>query len=55
VWWKSCGRKQSSRHHFSFDPDPAGAGRARWTMLWKPALNAFSITFGDRWAAAETY
>ena len=28
--------------------DPTGAGRARWTMRWKPALNAFAITFGDR-------
>ncbi|GAA2912361.1 hypothetical protein Acy02nite_91440 [Actinoplanes cyaneus] len=30
------------------------AGRARWTMHWKPVLNAFAITFGDRWPAAET-
>jgi putative transposase len=22
---------------------------------WKPALNAFAITFGDRFPAAETY
>ena len=35
--------------------DPTGAGRARWTMRWKPALNAFAITFQDRWPAAETY
>ena len=28
---------------------------ARWTMRWKPALNAFAITFGDRFPAAETY
>jgi len=28
---------------------------ARWTMRWKPALNAFAITFADRWPAAETY
>ena len=32
-----------------------GTGRARWTMRWKPVLNAFAITFGDRWPAAETY
>ena len=25
--------------------DPTGRGRARWTMRWKPALNAFAITF----------
>jgi putative transposase len=35
--------------------DPTGRGRARWAMRWKPALNAFSITFGDRFPAAETY
>ena len=35
--------------------DPTGHGRARWTMRWKPALNAFAITFADRWPAAETY
>ena len=35
--------------------DPTGRGRARWTMRWKPALNAFAITFSDRWPAAETY
>ncbi|MBS4104059.1 IS256 family transposase [Tsukamurella paurometabola] len=35
--------------------DPTGAGRARWTMRWKPALNAFAITFADRWPSAETY
>jgi putative transposase len=35
--------------------DPTGAGRARWTMRWKPVLNAFAITFGDRWPAAESY
>ena len=35
--------------------DPTGVGRARWTMRWKPALNAFAITFGERFPAAETY
>jgi transposase-like protein len=35
--------------------DPTGAGKTRWTMRWKPALNAFAITFADRWPAAETY
>ncbi len=35
--------------------DPTGQGRARWAVRWKPALNAFSITFGDRFPAAETY
>lgn len=35
--------------------DPTGTGRARWAMRWKPALNAFAITFGDRFPAAENY
>ena len=35
--------------------DPTGVGRTRWTMRWKPALNAFAITFSDRFPAAETY
>jgi putative transposase len=35
--------------------DPTGTGRARWAMRWKPVINAFAITFGDRWPAAETY
>lgn len=28
--------------------DPTGRGRARWVMRWKPALNAFAITFEGR-------
>lgn len=28
--------------------DPTGGGRARWMMRWKPALNAFAITFAGR-------
>ncbi|MGW5749208.1 IS256 family transposase [Amycolatopsis sp. NPDC003861] len=35
--------------------DPTGTGRARWAMRWKPVINAFAITFGDRWPGAETY
>ena len=35
--------------------DPTGTGRKRRTMRWKPALNAFAITFADRFPAAETY
>jgi putative transposase len=35
--------------------DPTGTGQIRWTMRWKPALNAFAITFSDRFPAAETY
>ena len=35
--------------------DPTGRGRARWTMRWKPALNAFAVTFADRMPTAETY
>ncbi len=33
--------------------DPKGPGQARWTMRWKPALNAFAVTFADRMPAAE--
>ena len=28
--------------------DPTGQGRQRWTNRWKPALNAFDITFDGR-------
>ena len=35
--------------------DPTGAGRTRWTIRWKPAIDAFAITFRDRWPGAETY
>jgi transposase-like protein len=35
--------------------DPTGAGRTRWTMRWKPVIDAFAVTFGDRWPTAETY
>jgi transposase-like protein len=28
--------------------DPTGKGRARWSMRWKPALNAFAIAFDGR-------
>jgi transposase-like protein len=35
--------------------DPTGTGQPRWTMRWKPALNAFAITFSDRFPPAETY
>ncbi len=33
--------------------DPKGTGQARWTPRWKPALNAFAVTFADRMPAAE--
>lgn len=33
--------------------DLKGTGQTRWTMRWKPALNAFAITFADRMPAAE--
>lgn len=35
--------------------DPTGTGRTRWTMRWKPVIDAFAITFGDRWPAADSY
>jgi transposase-like protein len=28
--------------------DPNGTGQQRWTMRWKPALNAFAVTFANR-------
>ncbi len=31
--------------------DPTGTGRTRWTMRWKPALNALEIAFDGRLAA----
>ena len=33
--------------------DPTGKGRIRWSARRKPALNAFAITFADRWPARE--
>src|SRR5581483_2304440 len=35
--------------------DPTGQGQARWANRWKPALNAFTITFAGRFPTAETY
>ena len=34
--------------------DPKGTGQARWVTRWKPALNAFAVTFADRMPPAET-
>jgi len=33
--------------------DPTGAGRARWVIRWKAALNAFDITFDGRLTAGR--
>ncbi len=33
--------------------DPTGAGRKRWMMRWKPALNAFEIAFDGRLAVGR--
>ena len=33
---------------------PTGRGRARWTMRWKSALNAFAITFAERLTPSTT-
>ncbi len=35
--------------------DPTGTGRARWMIRWKPVVDAFAITFGDRWPSATSY
>ena len=34
--------------------DPTGRGRARWVIRWKPALNAFAITFAGRIVPSST-
>jgi transposase-like protein len=31
--------------------DPKGTGQQRWITRWKPALNAFAVTFADRMPA----
>ena len=33
--------------------DPKGTGQKRWVARWKPALNAFAITFKDRFPVPE--
>jgi len=33
---------------------PTGRGRARWAVRWKPALNAFAITFEGRLVPSTT-
>jgi transposase-like protein len=33
---------------------PTGRGRARWAMRWKPAPNAFAITFEGRIVPSNT-
>jgi hypothetical protein len=33
--------------------DPTGTGRRRWSMRWKPALNAFDIAFDGRLSAGR--
>ena len=34
--------------------DPRGTGQTKWAVRWKPALNAFAITFADRMPPAES-
>jgi putative transposase len=34
--------------------DPPGHGQRRWMMRWKPALNAFEMTFDGRLTAGRT-
>lgn len=34
--------------------DPTGKGRAKWAVRWKPALNAFAITFEGRIVPSTT-
>jgi hypothetical protein len=37
------------------DQRGADTGPARWATGWNPALNAFAVTFSDRFLAAEIY
>jgi putative transposase len=47
-------RPRSRPSPWSPDPStPKGTGQARWVTSWKPALNAFAITYADRMPAAE--
>jgi transposase-like protein len=34
--------------------DPTGRDKTRWAMRWKPALNAFAITFEGRIVPSNT-
>jgi putative transposase len=34
---------------------PPAIALAAEGSAWKPAINAFAVTFGDRFPAAETY
>jgi len=64
----SIGRCESSKMGFHFPSeqaameclylvtrslDPNGTRQTRWAVRWKPALNAFVVTFGDRMPPAE--
>ena len=33
--------------------DPTGTGQRRWSIRWKPALNAFDIAFDGRLSAGR--
>ena len=33
--------------------DPTGTGQRRWSMRWKPALNAFDMAFDGRLSAGR--
>lgn len=54
----ACGQGQGPFPHRAGRPEmplprhpgagPTGKGRARWATRWKPALNAFAITFDGR-------
>jgi transposase-like protein len=35
--------------------DPKGTGQTRWAARWKPALNAFAITFANHMPAPEEH
>ena len=48
-----AGRAQVPLPGHPISLDPTGRGRQRWTNRWKPALNAFDITFDGRLSAGR--
>ena len=63
TYWKNkheqglspMGRAMKTLYLVTRSLDPKGTGQTRWVTRWKPALNAFAITFADRMPAAEDH
>jgi hypothetical protein len=49
----TSGPTRQRRLHPHLRRAPKGPGQTRWAMRWKPALNAFAITFADRMPTAQ--